>query len=77
MRELREYTFRVTLLLLLLYVGFIMDAWKVQKGSIRAPVAPAIEAIVYSCESLMYAQRLQYPLITEYTLNHITDPTII
>ena len=23
------------------------------------------------------AQRLQYPLITEYSLNHIRDPTII
>ena len=45
-------------------------------GAAGSTLTAAIVNHDYSYE-LLVSQRLQYPLIKEYTLNHSRDPTII
>ena len=46
-------------------------------SSMAANLLSQLEALASAYLSIYSTQRLQYPLIEEYTLNHISDPTII
>ena len=45
-------------------------------SNLPEPSAVASQLFPKATDSLIMTQRLQYPLIREYSLNHIRDPTI-